>query len=206
MGTGIPPFLLGPATPGEKVRTSTCDSGSTDARTVSERPGRAAQTSGGEGAFAVRDATANDLAGILAVEQASFTTPWSRAAFIELLIRERALVLVAESGGAIVGHGVAWWVMEEAEVANVAVAPDARGLGVGGALLDLLLTRARTAGARTAFLEVRTSNEAALRLYRSRGFEGVAVRRDYYTLPKEDAEVMRLDFPDEAHPQVPEAG
>lgn len=91
----------------------------------------------------------------------------------------------------LIGYVVAWCVVDEAEIANIAVAPEARGLGVGAALLDAAVGDARTLGATTMFLEVREGNSAARRLYASRGFTEIGRRRGYYRKPLEDALVLR---------------
>jgi ribosomal-protein-alanine N-acetyltransferase len=94
----------------------------------------------------------------------------------------------------VVGYVVAWLVADEAEVANLAVAPEWRGRGVGAALLDAALNEARKGGAHVAHLEVRDSNVAARALYGSRGFMPVGRRRRYYQAPVEDAVLLRCDL------------
>ncbi|MDQ3523203.1 MAG: ribosomal protein S18-alanine N-acetyltransferase, partial [Gemmatimonadota bacterium] len=84
--------------------------------------------------------------------------------------------------------------LDEAELGNVAVAPEARACGVADTLVRAVLERIRQRGARACFLEVRESNLAAQRLYRRRGFEVVGRRRAYYSRPVEDALVMRLQL------------
>lgn len=92
--------------------------------------------------------------------------------------------------GAVLGYTVGLLAADEAEVLNIAVDPPARGKGVGAALLEGMLEELRRAGARSVFLEVRRSNEAAIRLYRRSGFEILGARPDYYRQPREDALTM----------------
>lgn len=80
----------------------------------------------------------------------------------------------------------------EADVQTIAVAPAVQGRGVGGVLIDALVAQAGVAGATSLLLEVRADNEAAIGLYRKRGFERIAVRRRYYQPEDIDAWVMRL--------------
>jgi [ribosomal protein S18]-alanine N-acetyltransferase len=148
-------------------------------------------------AVALRRAVAADLDAVVTIERASFTDPpWSRESFSALIDSPRAYFTVAcESPvGRVVGYVVAWFVADEAEIANLAVAPDRRDRGVGSRLLDAALTEARLAGARVVHLEVRDSNAAARALYGSRGFTTVGRRRRYYREPVEDALLLRRDL------------
>ena len=92
---------------------------------------------------------------------------------------------------AVLGYVIAWFVLDEGEVANIAVAPAARGLGIGGCLLDATLAEARGREVAHLFLEVRESNTVARRLYASRGFIELGRRKRYYRHPVEDALVLR---------------
>jgi len=149
----------------------------------------------------VRPARASDLERILEVERASFSTPWGIRSFQALLERDDVHFLVLEEEGRVMGHGILWWVREEGEVANLAVAPEWRGRGGGARLLDALLDGARVAGVERIFLEMRVSNQAAARLYESRGFRSMGIRRNYYTQPREDARVLKLILPDPGEPK-----
>jgi len=140
----------------------------------------------------VRAAIENDLVAIHAIESASFGDPWSVEGFRDLLDHPRAKLEVAiDAGGALVGYAVAWYVADESEIANIAVAPAARRRGVGALLLDRILRAAAEFGAKTVFLEVRESNEEARKLYEARQFEIAGRRLKYYSKPDEDALIMR---------------
>ena len=148
----------------------------------------------------LRRAEEGDVDAIVAIERRSFSDPWPRGAFLSLVRRDDAHVVVAvpdppADPGAppVLGYAIAWFIVGEGEVGNVAVHPDARGRGAGARLLDAALAEAERRGAATMFLEVRESNEAARRLYASRGFTEVGRRRRYYRRPDEDALVMRWD-------------
>ncbi|MGD8361488.1 MAG: ribosomal protein S18-alanine N-acetyltransferase [Gemmatimonadota bacterium] len=152
--------------------------------------GRAAMSSGGVRVL-IRRATLADVESIAAIEIRSFSNPWHPLTFSSLISQGRAHVLVAEGPDAqVVGYAVVWWVLEQGELANLAVAEGLRGKGVGSALLDRALADAKANDVESLFLEVRFSNDPAIHLYRSRGFTQVAVRRDYYRSPREDARVL----------------
>ena len=144
------------------------------------------------GVVAIRPAAVGDVDAIHAIEKASFADPWSRRSFDALLSEPAVYFRVADAApGEVAGYVVAWCVVDEAEIANVAVAAPMRGRGVGAALLDAALAHAAHVGCRHAFLEVRESNAAARALYASRGFTQVGRRRGYYRHPVEDALVLR---------------
>ena len=140
---------------------------------------------------AIRRATRGDVPRVAEIERSSFSDPWSPGAFRSAVDEERLHFLVAEHDGGVVGYAVSWFVMDEAELANLAVATDARGSGIGGALLDAAIAAAREEGCVAMHLEVRESNAAARALYESRGFEQVGRRRRYYRAPVEDALLLR---------------
>jgi ribosomal-protein-alanine N-acetyltransferase len=93
------------------------------------------------------------------------------------------------------GYLVAWFIMDEGEIANLAVAPEARSHGVGTLLLGTAIAMARRREVGTIYLEVRDSNAAARALYASHGFQEIGRRRRYYRRPVEDALVLRLVLP-----------
>jgi [ribosomal protein S18]-alanine N-acetyltransferase len=143
----------------------------------------------------IRVATLADLDRVAEIERSAFSDPWSRGSFGALLGRPHVYFAVAEHADAgIVGYVVVWHAADEAEIANVAVAPPARGHRLGGLLLDTALAQSVRRGAATVFLEVRESNAAARALYASRGFEPVGRRRGYYRKPLEDALVLRREL------------
>ena len=91
----------------------------------------------------------------------------------------------------VAGYVVTWLVADEAELANLAVAPDRRRQGIGRYLLDAAMVEAVAGGAASLYLEVRESNVAARALYGARGFVAVGRRPSYYRNPAEDALLLR---------------
>ena len=137
----------------------------------------------------------DDLETVSRIEQVSYSVPWSEATFRGLLRRRDAELLVAERDGGLVGYAIFWQVLDQGELGNVAVEPQARRLGVARRLIREVMERAAARGVRELFLEVRPSNLGARRLYDSYGFVPVGRRRNYYQEPVEDAVVMRVLLP-----------
>lgn len=135
-----------------------------------------------------------DVARVAELEAVSFTAPWREDTFHRLVGRPGAELWVVEEKDLVVGYAVLWRVLDQAELANIAIAPEARGRGLGGALLDHVLQEARRGGVRTVFLEVRASNQGARAMYDARGFQEIGVRRAYYADPPEDARVLKLQL------------
>jgi ribosomal-protein-alanine N-acetyltransferase len=122
------------------------------------------------------------------LESLCFSQPWSRAALEEELRNPNALFLVAESEeGAVLGYAGMHCVLGECYMDNIAVFPQARRRGVAKGLLEALLVWMERHDALFLTLEVRSSNEAAISLYRSLGFEEVGRRPGFYSSPREDA-------------------
>ena len=147
----------------------------------------------GEDTPVVRPVVRGDLEQILEIERSSFSDPWRLRSFSSLIGDARVVFAAAtDARGGVLGYVVAWFVMDEGEIANLAVAPSARGRGVGATLLDAAIESARQRSVASVFLEVRESNSAARHLYASRGFTEIGRRRHYYRRPTEDALVLRL--------------
>ena len=119
---------------------------------------------------------------------------WSRQQWLEVFTVEtpRRLAWVAEEDDGTVGFLVALATSADWELENIAVLPESQRQGAGQALLAELVAQARTERAERILLEVRASNEAALRLYQRCGFKQIGRRAQYYRNPTEDALVMVL--------------
>jgi len=137
-----------------------------------------------------------DIDQVLAIEQASFTMPWSRNLFLsEFRSPSVSMLMVAladVSVRSVIGYIVCWLVADEVHILNLAVDRSFRRQGMAKSIVLAALKRAHQKGAKRAFLEVRSSNTAAKKLYLDLGFTGTSVRRDYYDEPIEDALVMTL--------------
>ena len=151
-----------------------------------------------EGTCALEAATEDDVPALLELERLCFSQPWTARHFRDAMAEpERGLLLVlrepwarADPGRGVVAYCSFQTVVDELHIHNLAVRPERQGRGLGRKLLELALGLGARRGAQKALLEVRQSNWAAQRLYRSLGFQGVAVRRGYYTDPIEDALIL----------------
>jgi ribosomal-protein-alanine N-acetyltransferase len=140
----------------------------------------------------VRPATESDLDDVAAIERAVFNDPWSRRSFVDLVTARNVVFLVAVAEAQkVAAYAVVLVAGVESELANLAVARLVQRQGLGRRLLHEALAAAGQRGCREMFLEVRASNDAAMRLYSSCGFEAVGRRVRYYVRPIEDAVVMK---------------
>lgn len=138
----------------------------------------------------IRNMMPGDVAAVAQIEQEIFSQPWSEKGFLDAINLGDTIFLVAEQQGQIVGYIGMYFSMDEGEITNVAVSQVQRNRGVGGCLLDELLRIAGQKGIAKIVLEVRTSNDSAIRLYERKGFQKVGVRKGFYEFPKEDADIM----------------
>lgn len=127
---------------------------------------------------------------ILEIEKVSNTAPWSERSFLGELTNPQSVFLVAVAEGKVAGYAGLWIVVDEGHITTVAVHPDHRRSGIGKRLTVEVLERAKARGIVCATLEVRASNEAAIRLYEQLGFVRAARRKGYYPDNREDAIVM----------------
>jgi [ribosomal protein S18]-alanine N-acetyltransferase len=141
----------------------------------------------------IRPMTEADIASVVTLERASYQFPWSEGIFRDCL-RVGYVCRVATSSGRLIGYGVMSVGAGEAHVLNLCVDAAFRCQGIGRRMLEYLLDRGAGAGMNEAFLEVRPSNTAAIRLYLSLGFDQVGMRRGYYQAVggREDAAVLKL--------------
>ena len=146
--------------------------------------------------LSVRHMSYKDLDAIMAIEVESFTSPWSWIHFKnEIDNVDHSDAVVVDYGEQMIAYAVAWKIVDEYHLANIAVDPTFRCIGIGSYLLDLLLARARQLGFANVLLEVRQSNKAAIDFYEKFGFHIVGRRKNYYCdsfSRMEDAILMNL--------------
>lgn len=138
----------------------------------------------------IRRMRESDLEGAVRLEEQCFSAPWTRAQLEESLQNGQYLFLVAEEDGQVVGYAGLLRVMDEGDVTNVAVDEEYRGKGLGARLMTALLEEGKNCGIKEFTLEVRVSNQRAIRLYERLGFVQEGVRKRFYERPVEDALIM----------------
>ena len=136
-----------------------------------------------------------DLDRIEEIERESYPTPWSRSMFAGELAKPSSICLGAfePENGKLVGYLIISRYVDAWHVMNVAVADSYRRRGVATGLMERLFEATARDGRRGYTLEVRVSNEAAIRLYERLGFKARGIRRGYYTDNREDALIMWKD-------------
>ena len=135
--------------------------------------------------------TSSDVPEVARIETRAFSTPWSEETFNSLLKRSGVELWVAEWGDELAAYAILWKVLDEGELANIAVRSDLRGRGIGSGLLSRMLEVAEDSGVRSLYLAVRESNGLAREMYARRGFHEIGVRKGYYEGPREDARVLK---------------
>lgn len=131
-----------------------------------------------------------DIPKVEALEKEIFPDPWSETAIKETYEQKQTLLLVAYEDKELIGYLILYYVLEDGEIARIAVAPDKQRQGVGGRLLLELEDVCEDNGITRLLLDVRESNEQAISFYRGYGFEEDGIRRNFYKNPAEDAVLM----------------
>jgi ribosomal-protein-alanine N-acetyltransferase len=134
---------------------------------------------------------------VVEIERRSFTDPWTRGMFrSELEMTDHTYCRAAFRGETLVGYLMAILIPQEAHLGNLAVHPDNRHQGVAQRLLDDLVATCLESGVVRVTLEVRESNEIARKFYYKNEFIDIAIRKNYYRNPVEDAIVMLRSLPE----------
>ena len=144
----------------------------------------------------LRAMTQDDVDTVLAIEQTVQRFPWTRGNFADALNSGYLCCVDETESGGIRGYAILMPAADEAELLNIGVAAAQQRKGLGRAMLAEMLNVAHDRNMKRVFLEVRSSNVAAIALYRSAGFSGIGMRRDYYQNANgsEDALVMACEL------------
>lgn len=139
----------------------------------------------------IQKMTGEDIPAATAIERECFSQPWSENAYLSALANENALYLTAKTvDGRLVGMCGMLDILGEGDISNVAVKASFRRQGIAERILRELLHEGKKRGITAYTLEVRASNEAAIRLYRKLGFVCEGCRKNFYENPKEDALIL----------------
>jgi [ribosomal protein S18]-alanine N-acetyltransferase len=144
-------------------------------------------------ALDIRTLALGDLDAIEAIEKRAYRTPWSRSMFASELAKPTSICLGAFEGERLIGYTINSRYVDAWHVMNVAVDPEYQRRGVASQLLERLFELTADDERRGYTLEVRVSNQDAIRLYEKLGFEPRGIRRGYYTDNREDALIMWRD-------------
>ncbi len=138
----------------------------------------------------IREMKADDVEIVSRIESQVFSMPWSAKDFLEMVEADYAYYYVAEVDGEIAGCCGIRNIAGEGEITNVVIAPPYRKKGIALKMMEYMLERAAEVGIGDCTLEVRVSNQPAIRLYERLGFKGEGVRPHFYDKPDEDALIM----------------
>ena len=141
--------------------------------------------------YEIVNAKLRHLEQLLQIENRCFSVPFTREQLLSQMPDSMHAFLVAEAeNGDVLGYVGMMYVLDEGYISNVAVSPDYRRTGIADALITRLLQIAKELELSFVTLEVRESNAPAIALYEKNGFSPVGRRKNYYTLPTEDAILM----------------
>ena len=144
----------------------------------------------------IRKMLPEDVKRVVEIEEQCFSMPWSEKSFLDSIVREDTIFLVAESllQKRILGYIGMYIAFEEGEVTNVAVSPEYRKQGVGNELVTAIQAIGREHDLERIILEVRVSNTNAISLYKRNGFTELGIRKNFYEKPTEDAYIMACEI------------
>ena len=145
----------------------------------------------------IREWTEKDVPSVAVLEHACFSDPWTMEMIKSEFARPDFCGLIAEENEKPIGFIFGTLLFEDAEIAKVAVLNECRGKGYGKQLVESFFDAVIKGGARRIFLEVRPSNEAALRLYTGKGFHKLRLRKRYYADGEDALEMLKDLYPDD---------
>ena len=138
----------------------------------------------------VRSMTINDLEEIVNIEKDLYKTPWNERQYkYELEENEFSYVFILEHNDIIVGYYGFWVMFEECDITKVSIRKEFQGMKLSNILMEDCFNRVKALGCKKINLEVRTTNERAINLYKKHGFEDVIIRKNHYG-KNEDALIL----------------
>ena len=137
-----------------------------------------------------RKGTEEDIKQIAELEARTFSDAWTVKSVQETFEQTQAFITVAEVDGKFAGYCIIYYVMDEAEIARIAISEDIRRCGIGKGLLDYTCECCKERQIERLLLDVRESNEGAIVFYETYGFQADGIRKNFYDLPRENAMLM----------------
>ena len=137
-----------------------------------------------------RRAIPKDATGISELEDMIFNDAWSYRDVQDLICTEGGMCFCAIDGDEVIAYVIGRLIAPEGEIYRIAVREDKRGRGIGYRLLDYAVKTSKGQGLERLFLEVRSKNVPAIKLYTSYGFKQIGLRKGYYKNPADDAVIM----------------
>ena len=136
----------------------------------------------------------SDALDIFELEKDTFSDAWSEKVILDFI--NKGSVLVHKNENKITGYCIFMLAADEGEILRIAVKKENKKKGIGRILIHSALNFLKSHGASSVYLEVRASNNAAICLYESAGFEKTGIRQGYYKESGEDAVLFKLNIKD----------
>lgn len=140
----------------------------------------------------VRNMMESDLEGIAILEKEIFPDAWTQKSIQDTYNQSQAFIVTAEMDGKLAGYCIVYFVLDEGEIARIAVDNCVRRQGVGQRLLEQVEKICEGKGIIRLMLDVRESNESARAFYKNYGFKEDGFRKNFYDMPTEDAVLMSM--------------
>lgn len=144
--------------------------------------------------FSIRRLRREDVADVAELERKIFSDAWSERAILETLDQKQTMLLAAYEDKKMIGYVILYYVLEDGEIARIAVADGYRRQGVATLMLREMAILCRDIGVSKILLDVRESNAAAYAFYERRGFVRDGIRKNFYSNPVENAILMSLEI------------
>jgi [ribosomal protein S18]-alanine N-acetyltransferase len=130
-----------------------------------------------------------DIINLVEMEKKYFSEPWSEKSFISEIQNKTSMILVVFLNEIIVGYIALSYVIDEVNINKIVVEENMRNMGIATLLLNEIELKLYNK-IKYIHLEVRESNEPAKRLYLKNGYDIVGLRKNFYSLPTENAVLM----------------
>jgi [ribosomal protein S18]-alanine N-acetyltransferase len=138
----------------------------------------------------IAELRSDDLVAAIQIERESGLSSGTIEDYSQKILDPKTILLAAHSSELLVGFFSGRVLVDEFEILNLAVRSDLRRTGIGSALLKTALQKVKNCGLVRGWLEVRSTNYAAINLYQNHSFRHVGYRRNYYHSPPDDAVLM----------------